>query len=55
MRINHIERAMDEDELRLRTAIDHALERVASDEGYDLEEVWDTVERMLSGAFEAVH
>lgn len=55
MSMHQIERSMDEDELELRNAIDLAMLRVATEEGYLIEDVWEVVERMFSGEFEAVH
>ena len=48
-------RVMDEDELDLREAIDTAMLRVATEEGRNIEDVWDMVELMISGEFEMVH
>ena len=54
-KLNLQERAVDEADLDLREAIDTAMLRVATEEGRNIEDVWDMVELMISGEFEMVH
>lgn len=50
-----LERVEDEEEIDRREAIDLVLMSLAAARGWSLEEIWETVERMLGEEFERLH